>query len=119
MPQVAGGWLVELQDWNGASRICGGSDTREAAVRESRALRDWHAQNGMRMGRVRVRRALVDDLYPQRCVAFDADRCPYADEGSAGSCTCRSVAQLWPKSTERSTAKAGRAALHAAPISRT
>jgi len=103
-PEIARGWLIELQDWNGASRVCRGCDTREEAIRESRALRDWHARNGMRMGRVRARRALARDLYPQRCVSFDADVCPYAGDGSADSCTCRSVSQLWPAVTDRSAA---------------
>ena len=114
LPQVAGGWLVELQDWNGASRVCGGSDTREEAIRESRALRDRYARNGMPMGRVRARRALARDLYPQRCVSFDADVCPYAGEGGADSCSCRSVSQLWPAVTDRSAAFSARPTLRAA-----
>jgi hypothetical protein len=119
LPQVAGGWLVELQDWNGASRVCGGSDTREEAIRESRALRDRYARNGMPMGRVRARRALARDLYPQRCVSFDADVCPYVGNGSADSCTCRSVSQLWPAFTDRSAAPPGHTSLRPAPSGRT
>lgn len=93
-PAVARGWLVERVE-RGTAHLCRGANTRDEAISQANWLRDYHRDYRMKVGRVRVRRVLVQDLNPRHCPCYAESECPYGFGSNRDCCRCNPITQLW------------------------